>query len=64
MKDGGSVEYRAVLYTVYDMHQIYHVFDSATGEILEDGYTVGIIVKILGVEVFNNTRVELINGVN
>ena len=64
MKDGGTVEYRAVLYTVRDMHQIYHSYDPKTGEIIEDGYTVGTVIEILGFEVFDNTRVELIDGAN
>lgn len=64
MKDGGTVEYRAILYTVRDMHQIYISYDPETGEIIEDGYTVGTVIEILGVEVFNNTRVELIDGNN
>ena len=42
LKDGGSVEYRALLYTVTDAHR------------LPDQE--GTIIEILGVEVFNNVE--------
>ena len=48
LKDGGSVEYKAILYTVKSVHQIDHNS--------EFRYIEGTIVKILGVEVFNNTE--------
>ena len=48
LKDGGSVEYKAILYTVKSVHQIDHNN--------EFGYIEGTIIKILGVEVFNNTE--------
>lgn len=54
VKDGGTVVYKAVLYTVRDMHAITNVSneDGST----EYGYTVGITVEILGFEIFDNTR--------
>ena len=53
-KDGGTVVYKAVLYTVRDMHAITNVSneDGST----EYGYTVGITVEILGFEVYNDTE--------
>lgn len=48
LKDGGSVEYKAILYTVKSVHQIDHNS--------EFGYIEGTIIKILGIEVFNNTE--------
>ena len=45
-KDGGTVEYRALLYSVYDVHRL------ATEP--AGGYDEGIIVEILGIEIFNN----------
>ena len=48
LKDGGSVAYKAILYTVKSVHQIDHES--------EDGYIDGTIVTILGAEVFNNTK--------
>ena len=47
LNDGGSVEYKAILYSVKSVHQIDH--NTATG------FIDGTIIKILGVEVFNNT---------
>lgn len=48
MKDGGTVQYQAVLYSVSHVHRL--SLDS------EDGYDEGIIVEILGMEIFNNVR--------
>lgn len=56
MKDGGSVQYCAALYCVTNMHRI-HVNQNEDGTFTH-GYIVGIVVKILGIEVFNNTRFE------
>ena len=49
-KDGGTVVYRAILYTVYDMHRI-NSDPNAPNKFIE-----GIIVEIFGIEVFNNTK--------
>lgn len=46
LKDGGTVEYRAILYSVWDVHRL--ALDEKTG------YEEGLIVEILGIEVFNN----------
>ena len=48
LKDGGRVEYRAMLYTITKYHRL------APME-TESGYIEGIGIEILGVEVFNNT---------
>ena len=45
LKDGGSVKYSALLYSVTDVHRM----DPVT-----DGYEDGTIIKILGFEVYNN----------
>jgi len=47
-KDGGSVRYAAILYSVTDVHSI--SLDSETG------YEEGFIVEILGFEIFNNVK--------
>ncbi len=48
LKDGGTVHYDAILYDVYDVHRI---------SIEEDkDFDEGIIVEILGYEVFNNVK--------
>lgn len=44
-KDGGTIEYKALVYQVYDVHTLH-------GE----GYDEGIIIKILGLEIFNNVQ--------
>lgn len=47
LKDGGTVVYHAVLYQVEDVHRLGAV-DTA-----EDEYLEGMIVRILGMEVYN-----------
>ena len=50
MKDGGTVVYQAVLYRVEDVHRI-------TPEGTSDkDYIEGTIVKILGMEVYNDVE--------
>ena len=46
MKDGGTVKYQAVLYSVSDVHRLAPSEDS--------GYEDGIIIEILGKQIFNN----------
>ena len=41
LKDGGSVEYRAVLYSVTDVHRL--------APELESGYLEGTVIEILGI---------------
>ena len=48
LKDGGTVVYHAVLYQVEDVHRLGAV-DTA-----EDEYLEGMIVRILGMEVYNS----------
>ncbi len=50
MKDGGSVEYKAMLYSVTDVHRINPDINSSA-QFIE-----GTIVEIFGVEVFNNVE--------
>lgn len=47
LNDGGSVEYRALLYKITDYHQL-----------VPEGfnYIEGIGIEILGIEVFNNAK--------
>ena len=51
IKDGGTIAYNAVIYSVYDVHSIY--YDEVGDEVI---YSEGYIVKIFGKEVFNNTN--------
>ena len=46
LKDGGSVEYRAILYKVVDVRRI----DAQS----PDGYIDGTVVEILGMEVYRD----------
>ena len=48
LKDGGSVEWNAVLYSVTDVHRL--------APELESGYLEGTVIEILGIEVFNNAE--------
>ena len=50
LKDGGTVVYNAILYQVENVHRI----DSEATS--ENDYLEGIIVKILGIEVYNNVE--------
>lgn len=51
IKDGGSIEYRAILYSVISVHAL-------TPPDYERDYFEGTIVTILGVEVFDNVDWE------
>lgn len=48
IKDGGSIEYRAVLYSVNDYHAM----------MPNDAIATGIVVKILGMKVYDNTNFD------
>lgn len=52
LKDGGTVVYNAILYQVEDVHRIRIDPESATN----GDYLQGTIVKILGIEVYNNVE--------
>ncbi len=54
-KDGGSVEYRAILYTVYNVHSEYSRPDTGMH------YVEGTIIEILGYQVYNNTNPRIEN---
>ena len=49
LNDGGSIEYRALLYTVTKYHKLAPIGSE---------YIDGIGIEILGVEIFNNTIIE------
>lgn len=50
LKDGGTVEYRALLYKISKVHRLVLIEDMEKKKQYDDG----IIIEILGVEVFNN----------
>ena len=45
LKDGGTVEYKALTYKVSKVHRLF-----------EDGYEDGIIIEIFGIELYNNVK--------
>ena len=47
-KDGGTIEYKAILYSVYDWHTL-NPDDKSDQEYLD-----GISIEIFGIEVFDN----------
>lgn len=49
LKDGGTVEYKALLYTVSRVHRLIDL-DA------ERPYQEGTVVKVLGVELYNSVR--------
>ncbi len=49
LKDGGSIQFKAILYTITKYH---HLTVEEDGE---DKYIDGIGIEILGMEVYNNT---------
>lgn len=51
LKDGGTVVYEAALYSVHKVHSMVSV--NSDSELV---YLEGTIVKILGIEVFNNVE--------
>ncbi|MBQ8547832.1 MAG: hypothetical protein IJ427_04965 [Lachnospiraceae bacterium] len=53
-KDGGTVKYSALLYSVTNVHSIVTQY-VAEGK-YKDGYEVGTIVRVLGFEVYNDVR--------
>lgn len=50
LKDGGTIAYTAVLYTLEDVHRLNPDLES------EQAFLGGTIIKILGMEVFNNVK--------
>ena len=55
LKDGGTVQYRALLYKVSKVHKLIPIEEmEKEGKVKE--YEDGIAVEILGFEVFNNVK--------
>ena len=50
LRDGGTAQYRAILYTVSDVHSIATIEEQETGK----GFNEGIIIEMLGFEIFNS----------
>lgn len=56
LNDGGSIEFKALLYTVTKYHKL--------NENTQNGYLEGIGIEILGIEVYNNINKQLIKSEN
>lgn len=52
LKDGGTTEYTAILYKISDVHALTTMEDREKGKEFYEG----IIVEILGNEVYNNVK--------
>ena len=52
LKDGGTIEYRALLYKVSDVHSLAPMEDMEKGK----EYNEGTIIEILGFEVYNSVK--------
>ena len=48
MKDGGTVKYRGLLYSVSDVNRL--------APSKESGHETGIVIEILGMQVFNSVK--------
>ena len=51
--DGGTVHYDAIVYDVFDVHRVSLPLNS--DGTYETSYNDGLIIKIFGVEIYNNT---------
>lgn len=56
LKDGGTVEYNAILYQVHDVHRINPDVNA------REPFIEGIVIKILGSTVFDNVKTGKENG--
>lgn len=52
LKDGGTIEYRALLYKVSDVHSLASTEDMLNGK----QYNEGIIIEVLGFEIYNSVK--------
>jgi len=50
LRDGGTIQYKAILYTVSDVHSLATVEDQEAGKEFNEG----IIIEMLGFEIFNS----------
>ena len=48
LNDGWTVEYKALIYKISKVHRL--------AENLEKGYEDGVIIEVLGIEVYNNVK--------
>lgn len=51
-KDGGTVKYKSVLYSIYHVHRLSPLDEIKNGKKFYEGF----IIEVLGTEVFNNVK--------
>ena len=56
LNDGGTIAYKALLYSVYDVHQYNPAYFADEAGAAESKYIEGFIIEILGREVYNSTN--------
>ena len=57
LRDGGSIEFKSILYTITKYHKLAPIEENT-----ETVYIDGIGIKILGMEIYNNTNQSNIKG--
>lgn len=62
LRDGGTVEWKSLTYSIANVHSIYAVGNESNK--YELGYKEGIVIKIFNMTVYNNTKysLKLISG--
>ena len=48
LKDGGTVDYKSLVYQISNVHKLNHN--------AKEGYDTGIIIKIFGIKIFDNVK--------
>lgn len=56
LKDGGTVQYRALLYNISKVHSVTSIEEQENGIELNEG----LIIEILGFEIYNNVKRRII----
>ncbi len=55
LQDGGTVEYKAILYKVSKVKKLISIEEMEKEEKIKE-YDHGIIIEVLGIEIFNNVK--------
>ena len=53
LKDGGTVEWKSLTYSISKVNSIYSIDD------IRMGYKKGVIIKIFNITVFNNSKYDI-----
>jgi hypothetical protein len=52
LKDGGTIEYRSLIYSVYKVHSLTSLEEMEKGKV----YNEGLIIEIFGQEIYNTVQ--------